>query len=394
MGPVGNKFWLPLFRLSTFFVAVVVAGNLLFQAACPSTLAAPSVGREEDYYTKKKKRIEKSFRAFQRFLLEGGLFPQGAESGAAPFDFDAEGAALLLPEPMPALFIESETPFTWDRPAADPPARAAAAPLKAHEFDALCVTPEFVSAWMAAARPDPFGDAADAVLGLPELLFNSLVSFASSCVPRSGSSVWEQGQSEPVTGRIFDLEIQPRRGSIFADYMTQWVEREQRFFARFDDSYLNTHAFEDGEGEVDQGDLVAEQRKILWDALRRTYLAQYKFKPEERIRDEAFYFTEWRGIDFAVLPPLIAGYLYYRGIDKKFSISGTWLRVSLEPLERWMGGDEDLPAGLSVEWGIKGFPLGIIATAGMYDGSVEFDFVGVGTSAGLVRKALALHRGE
>jgi hypothetical protein len=41
-----------------------------------------------------------------------------------------------------------------------------------------------------------------------------------------------------------------------------------------------------------------------------------------------------------------------------------------------------------LEWGLKGWPIGLIVSAGLYDGNLEVDFVGIGTSVGMARKAL------
>ena len=47
---------------------------------------------------------------------------------------------------------------------------------------------------------------------------------------------------------------------------------------------------------------------------------------------------------------------------------------------------------MTLEGAHKDFPVGLIVSAGMYDGSAEIDFIGIGTSAGMARKALAIQR--
>jgi hypothetical protein len=98
-------------------------------------------------------------------------------------------------------------------------------------------------------------------------------------------------------------------------------------------------------------------------------------------------------MDFAVLPPLLAGYVYIRGLEKRFSVSGTSLRVTLEPVSKWIDRGDDLAAGAAVEWApTKSFPVSVIVSAGLYDGNAEVDFIGIGTSLGMARRALALQR--
>jgi hypothetical protein len=41
-----------------------------------------------------------------------------------------------------------------------------------------------------------------------------------------------------------------------------------------------------------------------------------------------------------------------------------------------------------MEWSMKGWPLGVIVSAGLHDGRYGLDFIGVGTSIGTVRQLL------
>lgn len=404
MGPARNRYWLPLGRLSAFCVAVVAAGNIVLHSLAPAPPAGPQVQKRDDFYTRKKKKIERHFRAFQRFI-EGGFFapaeapPPEPKKGA---DRPAEAEPLLvsntgglrLPEPVALAYVEPDPPaFVWPSVPATPAPREIDLPAPPSEFP--LAPPDLVFEWASLGRNNFFSDILDPFLQGPEALFDGILALGSECFPRGGEYTWTlDDEREPITARILDLNIEPRQGRIFSEFMGRLLEREQRFFARFGDSYINTFGFEDGTAEVDSGDLLDEQRKILWDALRKTYLSKYKFKAEERIRDDAFYFPQWRGVDFVVLPPLMAGYLYYRGLEKKISMGPMYVEVTLEPVSKWIERDKDLLAGVAVEFGVKGFPVGLIVSAGLYDGDTELDFVGIGTSVGMVRKALALHRGE
>jgi hypothetical protein len=127
---------------------------------------------------------------------------------------------------------------------------------------------------------------------------------------------------------------------------------------------------------------------VFWDALRRTYLSRYKIQAEEKIKDDAWYFDRWSGADFVVLPPLLGAYVYYRGLDKKFTVMGTRLTLSVEPVSEWVRRNRDVSAAASVEWSMKEWPVGVIVSAGLHDGKYGLDFVGIGTSIGAVRQVL------
>lgn len=416
MGPRRRRFWLPLARLGAFFAAVVVVGNLILHAAFTPAETETEPGRALDYLGRQKRRIEKRIRSFERLFFgpheESISAPAGGARACPAEAHEAEGAeagAIWMADPVVELVQESEPlavaglppilaapeaapetlPFAWPL-VLPPPVRP---PIEPSILDPL-LTPEFVAEFYRFGAPAPLGGVGDALLRGPEALLDGLLGLAGRIFPRSGSYSLPYDEDDGITSRLLDFELGPREGRIFTEFMGHLAEREQRFFLRFAGSGLDTVGVENGTEDVDSSDLMREQGKVLWDALRKTYFSKYKFRGEDRIRDDAFYFNQWRGVDFAVLPPLIAGYVYYRGIEKRFSMGETWLRFSIEPLSRWVSGREDLVAGVSMEWGIKGFPIGLIVSAGMYDGRAELDFVGIGTSVGMVRKVLDLQRGE
>ena len=171
-------------------------------------------------------------------------------------------------------------------------------------------------------------------------------------------------------------------------FLRQLNEREQKYFGAFEESRANSFGFEDRSEGVDLSELGRDQRNVLLDALRRTYLARYKMKSDENIPEEAWALGRWSGLDFAVLPPLIGGLIYYRGLNKRFSMGDMALRVAFEPLSDLMRRGHDRSVAAALEWTFKGFPVGIIVSAGRHDGRYEMDFVGIGTSIGAVRRAV------
>lgn len=381
MGPRKHRFWLPLARLGAFFGVVVVIGNIILQAAF-----APEESPEEaqlgpdrrvDYIGRRKRQIEKRIRSFERFFIR----PDAPSDGG--------GAIALVDPELEEESLPSTMALVWPN-VPEPPSRL---PVELSSIEPM-LTPELVAAFYRMGASDPVGEAGNVLLRGPEVLLDGILKLACSLFPRSGTYALPYDNPNGITERLLDFEIDARGGPIFSEFLGHLAEREQRFFLRFAGSGLDSPGVEDGTEDVDAKEVTREQGKILWDALRKTYFSKYKFRGEDRIRDDAFYFNEWRGADFVVLPPLIAGYVYYRGIEKRISVGDTWIRVTLEPLSRWTRGGDDLAAGVSLEWGIKGIPVGLIVSAGRYDGKAELDFIGIGTSLGMVRTALSLQRGN
>src|SRR4029077_13611336 len=96
----------------------------------------------------------------------------------------------------------------------------------------------------------------------------------------------------------------------------------------------------------------------------------------------------WNGFDVAVLPPLIGGLLYFRGINKRIPLGETMLRISFEPASEFIHRKHDRSVMAALEWTEKGFPVGVIVCAGVHDGPDGVDFVGIGTSMGADRRAV------
>jgi hypothetical protein len=402
MGPRRHRFWFPLVRLGAFFGAVVVAGNVLLQGAFTPADADSDPDRRTDFIGRSKRRLEKRLRAIERlffgsgrevaedsgaiFLADPELEPAQesgpiADAGTVPWSLPVTMAG---PEPTPIL------PLAWPV-VPEPPAPRP--PIERISLE-LSLTPELVERFYRSGAADPLGDFGDALLRGPEALLDGALRCVLGLLPRSDTYSVRGESSGGITGRIFDFQIGNREGRIFSEFASTWLDREERYLSRFGDSEFDTVGVENGTADVDVRGLLRDQGKVLWDAARKTYLSKYKFQGEERIQNDAFHIGEWQGADFAVLPPLVAGYLWYRGLEKRVSLGDTWVRVSVEPLSRWVSGKADMVAGVSVEWGIKGIPVGLILSAGKYDGKAELDFVGIGTSVGMVRKVLENQLGD
>jgi hypothetical protein len=219
------------------------------------------------------------------------------------------------------------------------------------------------------------------LLVLPELIFDEVVL---------GLHTLASDSDDTLTSKVLSVDVSGSSGHLFPEFLTFFSERESRFFAGFGDSYLATPDVERGVADVDMAALIVEQRKVMWDVLKKTYFSKYKFRAEERIHEDAFYVNKWRGVDFVTLPPFIAAYLYYRGLDKSFTVYGTQVHILVEPGMRFFA-KSDIIGAFIIDWRpTKDFPIGIIASTGMYNGKPEFEFIGIGTSIGEAKKAIAL----
>jgi len=412
MGPRRKQFWLPLTRLGAFFVAVVVAGNVVLHAFRPEAADLTSSPDETvDYYSRKKKRLERQFyRTMERFLGSPAVAPIKEKLSGLPVAEPEAEAAAPAPEPLPATataslfpippsraahlgFIEPEAaPFTWPEPLPPLlPSRGLELPTSISVLEEVAFRADLVSEFYRRNARDPVADVGDAILKVPELLIDGVFTCTSGMGSRPATRGWDDDSQRSITAQILDVQVGPRKERIWAEFMRQFTDREARYLANFGESRANTWGFENGTEEGDMYELLLDQRKVFWDALRRTYVSRYKVQADEKIREEAWYLDRWGGADFVVLPPLLGAYVFYRGFDKKFSIAGTKLFLSIEPVSEWYRPrHRDLPAAIALEWTMKDCPLGVIVSAGMHDRRYGLDFVGIGTSLGAVRQALVM----
>jgi hypothetical protein len=416
MGPASSRFWLPLTRLAAFFVTVVVAGNVVFHTFRPTAADVTTADETSDYFLRKRKRIQKQFqRTLEKFfgvpvagaatdgMSESPLIPRPLVPAVEvvklvppaperePLQAISPPAAPPAPGPVRLGFLEPEpAPFIWP-PLPEPP-RPVFAPIvdlpgSLGLCNDLAFRSELVAEWYRRGAPDPLADVGDVLLKGPELLLDSIFTCASGMGSRPAVRAWDDDGGS-ITAQMLDVNIGPRQERIGREFLIQLGAREQRYFSGFSDSSVNTFGFQNGTESADLHQLALDQRKVFWDALRRTYLARYKVNAEEKLKEDAWYLDRWSGWDFAVLPPLMGAYVYYRGIDKKFTVLGTRLTVSVEPVSEWARRNHDLNSAASLEWSMKGWPVGVIVSTGLHDGRYGLDFVGIGTSIGAVRQAL------
>jgi hypothetical protein len=414
MGPRRKRFWLPLTRLGAGFVAVVVVGNVVLHAFRPdaANLASPDQV-DVNYFSKKKRRLEKQFfRAFEKFLGPPAVAPAKEKISTIPVDQPAAQSVCIVPaietiaaapaspiieSPVPPRstvlgFIEPEpAPFVWPSPLRPVPSRPFDLPRSMSLAEETTFRAGLVAEWSRRGERDLVADVGDAILKGPELLLDGVFTCASGLGTRRPVRLWEDDDQRSMMSQILDVQMGPRKQRIWSEFMTQWTQREAKYLSNFGDSRANTSGFEDGRSEADMQEFALDQRKVFWDALRRTYLARYKVHAEEKIREEAWYLDRWSGADFVILPPMLIGYVFYRGLDRRFNVLGTKVTLSIEPVSEWYRSNKrDLPAMIAVEWSMKHCPFGVIVSAGLHDGRYGMDFVGIGSSLGAVRRALAM----
>lgn len=394
-----RTFWLPLTLLGAVFLTVVFGENILFYACRPPPAAVPpAVEKRFDAYSSAKKRLERRYaRALETFLGAPAPAPSAGQedpgSKAARPDPCAPGppeCPTPLPEETAAVRPEPPDPgpaaFAWPVSMLREPEPALPEAMRFMDWGEFRT--ELSSDLRRRCRGDPLADIGDSILVTPELVLDGLFLCIGGLSGRSEVRALEEEEKRSMSARLFDVQFAPREERLTAVFVRQWAESEKKYLGNFEDSRVNTFGFQNRTEDADLEELALDQRKVFWDALRRTYLARYKVSSEERFREESWYFDRWSGLDFALLPPFIAGYLYYRGLDKRIPMGPVALRVSFEPVSELRRRNHDLPVAAALEGTVKGFPVGIIVSAGIYRDRYGLDFAGIGTSIGAARSAV------
>jgi len=230
----------------------------------------------------------------------------------------------------------------------------------------------------------------DVICGFP----NGVIDLLSGSLRRGPASnevvSLRAGKDRSLLPRLLACPIDDPGAHPFDDLVCQLLTREQKYFARFQDSGLSSFALEEGRADIDRDALMEDQGKLLFDACRKLYFGRFGTRLDERIRDEAIDITRWHPVDFVVAPAMIAGYLYIRGWEKKVDLLGLKCSFQMEPLRRILeglnGSRSELVSAASLEIGVGNFPLKAIISIGMLDGDAMVDFVGIGTSLGKAKQ--------
>src|SRR5688572_28894568 len=335
VGPGKSRFWVPSPRLGAVVGACAVALGLFIQLFRPEILSAETSSGEDGSSERRKRRQDR-----RRQMIENIV--KGRWEGAA------------LQEPV-AVVVPLEVGEEFVLP---PPLEALPERLRGVEFPtAWPILAEEVRAW---TPPSPV---LESLLALPDHVVGAVAAALDSIRPGDGG----------IVDRLMSVGVENGRASTFNDFFSRLIVKEQSYFAKFEETTVI-----DSE---DPDEMLDDQRKLIWDVLRRTYQARYRLRASETLKEDAFDIQGWRGIDLVIVPPLMAGYAMYHGIDRKVSFLGTRMQISIERFSKWR--DDDVPAGIGIEWSVDGWPVSLIVTAGLEDGKFGGDFIGFGTSIGM-----------
>jgi hypothetical protein len=232
----------------------------------------------------------------------------------------------------------------------------------------------------------------DVIAGIPNDMIDLVTAGFQPRADRDCAYSYRSSEDCSLIPRLFS-GVRDGSDHPFDDLMGQLLVREQKYFARFQDSDLATTGVENGSEDIDTDELMDDQRKIWFDAARKLYFGRFGRNADDRFREEAIDITRWHAIDFVVAPTLVAGYLYIRGWEKKVDVFGLKCAFQMEPLrrilERFEGSRDDLVAAASVEVGVGSFPVKVIVSVGIQDGDALLDFVGIGTSIGKAKQCVS-----
>ena len=232
----------------------------------------------------------------------------------------------------------------------------------------------------------------DLVFGAPDVLVGGMTHVLSGLFHDSGAWAVREESQRSMTARMTGaIDVGPTDRP-FDNFMSLLYDRESKYFSRWQESPLASFEVEAGEADIDDAGFMSEQRKVFVHALGRRYLGRYGDSLTDSLRKEALDFSRWQSADFVVGPAVLAGYLFMRGWEGRLNLGDVDCRVHLLPVERILGHfhktDDVLVSAASLEFGIAGFPLKTIVSGGVVDGHATIDFIGFGTSIGMMRKTI------
>jgi hypothetical protein len=301
--------------------------------------------------------------AFTVLLSPEAPAREGEEAAAPP---EAEALPRRLDAPTPR------------RGARDDPRSWLLSPLQNPPF------PDVGELWAADERA-----ALADLLATPRRLMDAALEFVSRRVPDPADALWDGRDGDaPLLLRLLRVRVTGGEEDLLRHFLDEWLDRQRNYLAGLQEKTLG---FE--EEVLEPEALEAErffrkQRRLAWGALKSVYLERYQVEARETLRRTNFGMEEWHGIDYAILPPAIVAYVVYRGFDQRFSVGPLRLSIRMEPAAEWFGLRRDLTAGLTVECRPRDCPLALLLAAGVHDGDVELDFIGIGTGTGAMMQAL------
>lgn len=416
MSPGKRRIWFPLVRLSVFVAAAVLSGHFI--------LTRVHDPQENLFLSSPKRTFEQAKRKWVRQIRGAEMFLRPVMPATSvplpPVERDDETApspvftAVPLPpakDPVPAPAIPEVAAFLAPAPVGDPLAhlereiRLFPDPLRR---PALEIEP-YVSEWDRELLPPALSElygpnravgwvrdverVTDSLFLLPELAVDGVVGFIRSFRSPGSEQPFrvEREDGRSLTSRLLDIEqVRPRLAHPTATFLGRWLEEEGKYLSGYDMTDLRVPGYEYAAAEVDLDGLWHDQGEVLWDTVKSTYLSKYRLRGEKELRSDDLYFRQWRGEDFVVMPTLLAAYAFYRGFDKRIKFGDFRVGLHLESIRRIAetldDGTQAALAGLS--FSARFLPFQILVSAGVQEGDLEVDFVGIGTNFRQLRRLL------
>ncbi len=258
------------------------------------------------------------------------------------------------------------------------------------DFDQQC-RETYRTAWLGM-QPIDGPLALDIVLGLPCGVMTLINDGWRGLVDPGGCRSVLDDRNRSALAKILDAtdyEAEERPGRAV---LQLWGEREVRYFSKIADSDAIPIGYILGLEDLDADVVKDGQRKLLFDVAKKVYFSRGFGQIDDRIRHDGFNVSSWRAMDFVAAPPVLAAYLYLRGWEKPVNFGPVRAVFHLEPvqkiLDRRSSDSEDLVTAAGLEIGVRGLPVKFLVSAGLHDGDMEIDFIGIGTSLGKAKQAV------
>src|SRR5687767_8348841 len=111
----------------------------------------------------------------------------------------------------------------------------------------LALSHDLIERFCRSAETSLVEDIGDMLLRGPESILDGALGCLSGLFPRSAAFSEREGSPPCLTERIFDIHQGRREGRIFTEFMSAWIDREQRFFSKYAaDSGIDTSGVERG----------------------------------------------------------------------------------------------------------------------------------------------------
>ncbi len=310
-------------------------------------------------------------------LVLAATAPAAAQSGF--ISYSAPASRESAPAPAPVRNVRVTLPTGFDQLLSD------------GAFGETCRTVFLSAARELSTIEGP--SALDVVFGIPDDLLDFINDAfrPTSCTSECHSLL--EARSGSMVGRAFDGSDYQPLARPYREFISVIAAREVRYFSRLADTEAIPFEYTLGLMEIDDEVVLEQQRRMLLDVAKKVYISRGFGRLEDRVRDDGFNAAGWRAIDYVAVPPLLAGYLYLRGIERRFHAGPFECTFAVEPIRRILersssNTTEDLVSAVGLEVGLPGMPIKLLVSGGLHNGDPELDFIGIGTGLGKAKQAV------